>query len=105
MNNKNLKIKKFNEYIEVLLEKDLSIVEVLSNKKLKINFSDNNIILDSRDITYIREMVDHLKDNKAPPLAIKACVMDFLQTLFYVESLTEEEARLYFSLSDSKLKN
>jgi len=105
MNNKNLKLKKFNEYIEVLLEKDLSIVEVLSNKKLKINFSDNNIILDSRDITYIREMVDHLKDNKAPPLAIKACVMDFLQTLFYVESLTEEEARLYFSLSDSKLKN
>lgn len=101
MNNKNLKIKKFNEYIEVLLEKDLSIVEILSDEKLKINFNNNNIILDSKDITYIKEMVDHLKDNKAPPLAIKACVMDFLQTLFYVESLTEEEARLYFKLSDN----
>ena len=105
MNNKNLKIKKFNEYIEVLLEKDLSIVEILSDKKFKINFNNNNIILNSKDIIYVKEMVDHLKENKAPPLAIKACVMDFLQTLIYVESLTEEEARLYFSLSDSKLKN
>ena len=105
MNNKNLKIKKFNEYIEVLLEKDLSIVEVLSDEKLEINFNNNNLILDSKDITYIKEMVDHLKDNKAPLLAIKACVMDFLQTLIYVESLTEEEARLYFSLSDSKYIN
>ena len=105
MNNKNLKIKKFNEYIEVLLEKDLSIVEILSDEKLKINFNNNNLILDSKDITYIKEMIDHLKDNKAPLLAIKACVMDFLQTLIYVESLTEEEARLYFSLSVSKYIN
>jgi len=105
MNNKNLKIKKFNEYIEVLLEKDLSIVEVLSDEKLEINFNNNNLILDSKDITYIREMIDHLKDNKAPLLAIKACVMDFLQTLIYVESLTEEEARLYFALSDSNYIN
>ena len=101
MNKKNLKIKKFNEYIEVLLEKDLSIVEILSDEKLKINFNNNNIILDSKDITYIKEMVDHLKENKAPQLAIRACIMDFLQTLFYIESLTEEEARLYFKLSDN----
>ena len=105
MNNKNLKIKKFNEYTEVLLEKDLSIVEVLSDEKLEINFNNNNLILDSNDTTYIKEMVHHLKDNKAPPLAIKACFMDCLQTLFYVESLTEEESRLYFSLSDSKYIN
>ena len=39
MNIKNLRIKKFNEYIEVLLEKDLSIVEILSDENLEQNSS------------------------------------------------------------------